>query len=61
MLRFTHIANASHAESYYSRSDGGYYLQDDGLHREWGGKGATLLGLSGPPRLRAVQAPDPRA
>ena len=49
MLRFTPIANASHAESYYSRSDGGYYLQDGGLHREWGGKGAAMLGLSGPP------------
>ncbi|MGH7171012.1 MAG: MobF family relaxase, partial [Gemmataceae bacterium] len=49
MLRFTPIANAKHAESYYSKSDGGYYLQTGDLHREWGGKGAGLLGLSGPP------------
>src|SRR5690242_6993483 len=49
MLRFTPIANATHAESYYSKSDGGYYLQTGDLHREWGGKGAELLGLSGAP------------
>jgi conjugative relaxase-like TrwC/TraI family protein len=57
MLRFTPIENARHAESYYAKSDGGYYLQagDPGsspgqaLHREWGGKGAERLGLSGPP------------
>jgi hypothetical protein len=49
MLRFTPIANATQAETYYSRSDGGYYDQTAGLHREWGGKGAAKLGLSGPP------------
>ncbi len=49
MLRFTPIENARHAESYYSKSDGGYYLQAEDLHREWGGKGAEMLGLSGPP------------
>jgi conjugative relaxase-like TrwC/TraI family protein len=49
MLRFTPIANARHAESYYSKSDGGYYLQAGDLHREWGGKAAEMLGLAGPP------------
>ena len=49
MLRFTPIANARQAESYYAKSDGGYYLQSGDLHCEWGGKGADLLGLSGPP------------
>jgi conjugative relaxase-like TrwC/TraI family protein len=49
MLRFTPIENARHAESYYAKSDGGCYLQADDLHREWGGKGAALLGLSGVP------------
>ena len=49
MLRFTPIANARQAESYYAKSDGGYYLAAGELHCEWGGKGAELLGLSGPP------------
>src|SRR5690242_18870689 len=45
MLRFTPIENAGQAEHYYSKSDGGYYLDDHELHREWGGQGAALLGL----------------
>ena len=49
MLRFTPIANARQAESYYAKSDGGYYLQSGELHCEWGGKGAELLGVSGAP------------
>ncbi len=49
MLRIQPIADAKAAESYYSKSDGGYYLQADDLRREWGGKGAHTLGLSGPP------------
>ncbi len=49
MLRIQPIADAKAAESYYSKSDGGYYLQADDLRREWGGKGATALGLAGPP------------
>jgi conjugative relaxase-like TrwC/TraI family protein len=48
-LRFTPIENARQAEHYYSRSDGGYYDQPDGLHREWGGRAAAMLELSGPP------------
>jgi conjugative relaxase-like TrwC/TraI family protein len=64
MLRFTPIANATQAETYYSKSDGGYYDQSAGLHREWGGKGARLLGLSGPPDYaqfkRLIHGLDPR-
>jgi conjugative relaxase-like TrwC/TraI family protein len=49
MLRFTPIESARQAEHYYSQSDGGYYLQDGDLSREWGGKGAAMLGLIGRP------------
>ena len=49
MLRMKPIADARKAESYYAKSDGGYYLDADDLHREWGGNGAALLGLSGAP------------
>jgi conjugative relaxase-like TrwC/TraI family protein len=49
MLRFTPIENAAQAEHYYSKSDGGYYLDAHDLHREWGGKAAEELGLTGPP------------
>jgi conjugative relaxase-like TrwC/TraI family protein len=64
MLRFTPIENARQAEHYYSKSDGGYYLDDHDLHREWGGKGAALLGLSGPPDYeqfrRLIHGLDPQ-
>jgi conjugative relaxase-like TrwC/TraI family protein len=49
MLRIIPIKDAKQAASYYSKSDGGYYLDPDDLRREWGGKGAAMLGLSGPP------------
>lgn len=49
MLRFHPIADAKEAASYYSKSDGGYYLGDRDLHCEWGGKAAEMLGLSGRP------------
>ena len=49
MLRMKPIADARKAESYYAKSDGGYYLDAGGLHREWGGKAAARLGLAGPP------------
>jgi conjugative relaxase-like TrwC/TraI family protein len=49
MLRFTPIENARQAEHYYSVSDGGYYLGAGDLHREWGGKAAAMLGLTGRP------------
>src|SRR5216683_1820242 len=64
MIRFTPIENARQAEHYYSKSDCGYYLQADDLHREWGGKGAAMLGLSGPPDYeqfkRLIHGLDPR-
>ena len=47
MLRFHPIANAKAAETYYARSDGGYYHAPDDLRREWVGTGAQKLGLSG--------------
>ena len=46
MLRIHPIADAKAAESYYGKSDGGYYLDDNELRREVGGKAAKLLGLS---------------
>jgi conjugative relaxase-like TrwC/TraI family protein len=47
MIRMKPVRDAKKAESYYGRTDGGYYL--DGLHREWGGKAAAWLGLTGTP------------
>jgi len=49
MLRIQPILDAKAAETYYSKSDGGYYLKADDLHREWVGKGAELLGLKDQP------------
>ena len=49
------IADARRAERYYTKSDGGYYLGQDELHTEWGGKGAALLGLSGQPEFEQFQ------
>jgi conjugative relaxase-like TrwC/TraI family protein len=63
MLRFTPIANARHAESYYAKSDGGYYLSSHELGCEWLGKGAARLGLSGRPDFegfkRLIHGLDP--
>jgi len=42
------IADAKKAEAYYAVTDGGYYVEG-GLRREWGGKAAPMLGLSGDP------------
>ena len=41
------ITDAKQAELYYSKSDGGYYLDGDGIRREWGGDAAAKLGLAG--------------
>lgn len=49
MLRIQPIEDAKAAESYYSKSDGGYYLSADDMQRAWVGRGAELLGLSGSP------------
>lgn len=47
MIRMKPIRDAKKAESYYGKSDGGYYLE--GLHREWIGDGAAKLNLTGTP------------
>ncbi len=65
MLRFTPIANAVHAESYYAKSDGGYYLGSHELGCQWLGKSAGLLGLSGRPDYdqfkRLIHGLDPHS
>src|SRR5271157_4246729 len=40
---------ARQAELYYPKTDSGYYQAGNGLHAEWGGKCAPMLGLEGPP------------
>jgi conjugative relaxase-like TrwC/TraI family protein len=45
------IEDAKQAEAYYSKSDGGYYMDDADLGREWMGRGAELLGLKGAPQF----------
>lgn len=52
MLRMQVIADAQAAESYYAKSDGGYYFKADDLRQEWVGKGAEQLGLRGTPDFR---------
>ena len=63
MLRMTPIADAKRAAKYFGESDGGYYLEGAELRREWGGKGAELLGLNGSPELeqftRLIEGLDP--
>jgi conjugative relaxase-like TrwC/TraI family protein len=63
MLRFHPIANAAAAESYYAKSDGGYYHQPGDLRQEWVGKGAAKLGLTGAPDFeqfkRLIHGLDP--
>ena len=49
MLRMKPIQNANRACLYYEKSDAGYYQGTDGLHCEWGGKGADRLALFGDP------------
>jgi conjugative relaxase-like TrwC/TraI family protein len=45
------IASAGKAETYYVKTDGGYYLEESGLRTEWVGKGAAMLGLTGTPKF----------
>ncbi len=45
MLRIHPIANAAAAKAYYAKSDGNYYIGENDLRKEWGGKGAILLGM----------------
>lgn len=65
MLRIQPIANAKAAETYYAKSDGGYYVAPDDLGREWVGRGANLLELSGPPDYeqfkRLIHGLDPHS
>jgi conjugative relaxase-like TrwC/TraI family protein len=55
---------AKRADLYYEKTDTGYYADKDSLHCEWGGKGAPLLGLTGPPDYehfkRLIRGLDPR-
>ena len=55
MLGMTPIKDAGRAAEYFGKSDGGYYLDGDTLRREWGGKAAALLGLTGRPELEQLQ------
>jgi conjugative relaxase-like TrwC/TraI family protein len=63
MLRMIPIADAKRAATYFGKSDGGYYLDKDDLKREWGGKAAVKLGLTGTPELeqftRLIHGLDP--
>ncbi len=43
--------DAGTAAEYFVQSDGGYYLDGTELKREWGGKAAPLLGLTGRPEF----------
>jgi len=65
ILRIHPIESAGQAESYYAKSDGGYYLEPDDLRRAWVGRGAELLGLEGPPDYeqfkRLIHGLDPRS
>lgn len=51
MLRMMPVADAKKAEAYYAKSDVGYYLKADDLHRSWGGKASERLGLQGRPEF----------
>ena len=55
MLNMTPLKNAKGAEEYFGKSDGGYYLKDGGLLREWGGKLADRLGLDDTPQLEQLR------
>jgi conjugative relaxase-like TrwC/TraI family protein len=46
--------DADTAAQYFVQSDGGYYLDGTELRREWGGKGAPLLGLTGRPEFEQL-------
>ena len=63
MLRFREIKDPKAALAYFGKSDGNYYLDGSDLHREVGGNGAKLLGLSETPDFdqfsRLLQGLDP--
>lgn len=49
MLRFQVITDVKSLATYLGKSDGGYFVAQEGLHREIGGKAAGLLGLDAKP------------
>ena len=55
MLNRAQIKNAKRAEGYFGKSDSGYYIKDDEMRREWGGKGAGMLGLTGTPTQQQLR------
>ena len=55
MLNMVPLRDAKRAEEYFGKSDGGYYITDDQLRREWGGKAAHRLGLHGSPQPEAFR------
>ena len=54
MMLMNPIKDAGRAAEYFGKSDGGYYLDGNELRREWGGKAAPLLGLTGRPELEQL-------
>ena len=54
MLLMNPIKDAGRAAEYFGQSDGGYYLDGKELKREWGGKAAPLLGLTGRPEFEQL-------
>ncbi len=65
MIRMKPVKDVKKAEAYYAKSDGGYYTGGDDLHREWGGKAASTLELTGPPEFeqfgRLLRGLDPHS
>lgn len=63
MLRMKPVQSAKRAEDYYTKSDGGYYLGNNDLRCQWGGKCAARLGLEGVPEFeqfkRLIHGLDP--
>lgn len=51
MLNMTPIRDAGRAADYFAKGDGGYYLDGSGLRRQWGGRAAERLELTGPPEF----------
>jgi conjugative relaxase-like TrwC/TraI family protein len=65
MLRMKPVQSAERAELYYATSDAGYYADTDELQARWCGKGAAMLGLTGPPTFeqfkRLIHGLDPHS
>lgn len=55
MLRMTPISDAGRAAEYFGTSDAGYYLGADDARREWIGRGAAALGLTGTPEFEPFE------